>query len=160
LRGAADALGMSANGPPPKEEYVVVLLRVAPVVAAPHTWSAVLRAHYLEDWFAAGVLRQGPHHRGAKMSSFAFLTLVASVLEPRTIYGTGQRGHEQAGLEHHTFQGLRRDFGSILLEQGTPDKVAAEFMGHANPAAISRAKSRYSLVGIHPPDLLATPLAR
>jgi integrase len=45
---------------------------------------------------------------------------------------------ERAGLDQHTFHGLRHAFGSLLMEQGVPDKVVAELLGHANPAVTRR----------------------
>ena len=37
---AAGTLGLLSNGPPPKEEQVVALIRLGSVVGAPRTWAA------------------------------------------------------------------------------------------------------------------------
>lgn len=72
------------------------------------------------------------------MRGFGFLSLVRTLLEPRNVYRAWQRVRERAGLDQHTFHGLRHDFGSLMMEQGIPDRVVAELMGHANPAITRR----------------------
>jgi len=67
-----------------------------------------------------------------------FLSLVGTVLEPRNVFRAWKRLRERAGLDEHTFHDLRHDFGSLLMEQGIPDKVIAELLGHANPAVTRR----------------------
>jgi integrase len=96
------------------------------------------RAQQLEERLRAGPYWQGPDYSGGTLTGFVFLSLVGTVLEPRNVYRAWKRVRERAGLDQHTFHGLRHDFGSLLMEQGVPDKVVAELLGHANPAVTRR----------------------
>lgn len=96
------------------------------------------RAQQLKERLAAGEHWQGPDYPGERMTGFVFLSLVGTMLEPRNVFRVWKRVRQRAGLDEHTFHGLRHDFGSLLMEHGIPDKVVAELMGHANPAVTRR----------------------
>jgi integrase len=96
------------------------------------------REQELKERCAAGDAWQGPEYPNDRMTGFVFLSLVGTLLEPRNVFRVWKRVRERAGLDEHTFHGLRHDFGSLLMEQGVPDKVIAELLGHANPAVTRR----------------------
>jgi integrase len=96
------------------------------------------RIQALEDRLAASHRWQGPDYTGGELSGFVFLSTRGTVVEPRNLVRVFHRVRERAGLDHHTFHGLRHDFGSLMMEMGVPDEVVAELMGHANPAITRR----------------------
>jgi integrase len=89
-------------------------------------------------------LRAGPLWRD---TGFVFTSEVGTVLEPRKVdqYFAGVR--ERAGLDGHTFHGLRHDFAGLLLAANIPGRIVAEMMGHSD---YSITANRYQ----HVPDEL------
>jgi integrase len=119
-------------------------------VILPQAVVQVLRTHAVrqrEDRLAAGELWKGPDYTGGKPTGFLFTSSIGTVLEPRRVGVYFEDVRKRAGLDKHTFHGLRHDFASLLLAAGVPGRVVMEMMGHSN---YSMTANRYQ----HVPDEL------
>ena len=105
------------------------------------------RKRQLEDRLAAGERWKGADYRDGKATGFVFTSAVGTVLEPRKVDAYFASVRERAGLDAHTFHGLRHDFAGLLLAAGVPGRVVMEMMGHAD---YSITANRYQ----HVPDEL------
>jgi integrase len=109
-----------------------------------------LRTHgryQLEDRLAAGELWKGPDYAGGKLTGFVFTSTIGTILEPHRVVNYFESVRRRAGLDKHTFHGLRHDFASLLLAAGVPGRVVMAMMGHSNYAVTA---NRYQ----HVPDEL------
>ena len=106
-------------------------------VVLPQLVIQALRAHrkrQLQDRLAAGERWKGPDYPEGKATGFIFTSEVGTVLEPRKVDSYFDSVRERAGLDSHTFHGLRHDFAGLLLAAGVPGRVVMEMMGHADYA--------------------------
>jgi integrase len=94
----------------------------------------IQRKHQLEDRLAAGDRWKGPDYPDGRSTGFIFTSDVGTVLEPRRVDEYFATVRARAGLEQHTFHGLRHDFAGLLLAAGVPGRVVMEMMGHADYA--------------------------
>jgi integrase len=104
-------------------------------VVLPQLVIQALRAHrkrQLQDRLAAGERWKGPDYPEGKATGFIFTSEVGTVLEPRKVDSYFDSVRERAGLDSHTFHGLRHDFAGLLLAAGVPGRVVMEMMGHAD----------------------------
>lgn len=92
------------------------------------------RKYQLEDRLAAGALWKGSDYTDGQATGYVFTSEVGTVLEPRRVDLYFASVRERAGLDDHTFHGLRHDFAGLLLTAGIPGRVVAEMMGHADYA--------------------------
>ena len=92
------------------------------------------RSHQLEDRRVAGTSWKGPDYADGKATGFIFTSEIGTVLEPRKVDSYFDSVRERAGLDSHTFHGLRHDFAGLLLAAGVPGRVVMEMMGHADYA--------------------------
>jgi integrase len=122
-------------------QRVVMLPRIA--LDALH----VRRTRQLEERLAAGATWQGPDYHGGRVSGFVFTSEKGTVLEPRRVDKYFEQVRKAAGLDAHTFHGLRHDFASLLIADGVPGRVVMEMMGHSD---YSITANRYQ----HVPDEL------
>jgi integrase len=83
---------------------------------------------------AAGDRWKGPDYPDGRSTGFIFTSDVGTVLEPRRVDEYFATVRARAGLEQHTFHGLRHDFAGLLLAAGVPGRVVMEMMGHADYA--------------------------
>src|SRR5258708_39810453 len=88
--------------------------------------------YQIEDRLAAGERWKGPDYAGGKSTGFIFTGEVGTVLEPRSVDEYFVTVRTRAGLDEHTFHGLRHDFAGLLLAANVPGRVVSEMMGHAN----------------------------